>query len=313
MMMMSDSISGAITVSNGDNDNDHHQQQQRASKKRKIDQHTSIPIGGGNGDVVRNKLDKVVRWLADLLCEKKAPAAKILPGSGDNVFHITLMDITREFEPFLLQRQLLKDYDLILASETSRLVFGQTGFSVNLMLVVMPRETYAVNCPKPTAEAVHENYNNQQTVETKHSSVIASNSNDPTLLVLRTLEEYIGGYMGKQTPAGISTVIYYPKEQEGPLQALFHAFLKGSPEMRELDKNAVVSPQLRDGSFFRIAIKGWKTANFVHFNTLHGLFPFLVEGVVVSPKTDSVYVLVRHALLPCLSRAIGFSPSMLML
>jgi hypothetical protein len=305
MMMMSDSISGA-TTSTSSLDDDDQQQQQRASKKRKIDQHTSIPV-----DAVRTKVDKAVRELADLLCEKKSPAIKILPGSGDSVFHITLMDITREFEPVVLQRKLLNKYELIIASETSRVVFGQSGFSVTLILVVMPKETYAVNCPKPTAEAVYENH--AAVVETKQQKkTSATTTNDPALLVLQTLEEYICSYMGKQTPAGISTVIYYPKERAGPLQALLEAVMKG-PEMRELDKNATVSPRLRDGDLFRVAVKGWKTANFVHFWTLHGLFPFLVEGVVICPKEDNVYVFVRHALLPCLSRAIGFSPSMLML
>jgi hypothetical protein len=289
-------------------------QLQPATKKRKLDDFGGVletkeetTGGGGDEEEVRKKMDDVVRDLIGILCDKRDPGVAVYPAAGDCVYHITIKDVSREFDPLLIQERLLTKNKMILNSNQTRITFGQSGFTAVLLLVVMPIETYATNCPKPTLQAVTEtNDQKQQQQQQKTTTII-----DPALLVLRSLEEYAHSYLGNKTPVGITTTIYYPKDRSG-LFAPALDFIKG-PELQELSKDAVVAPRFsKRDDLFVLEIKGWSSASMIHFWTLRALFPFHVEYLLACPKQETVRVYVRHALLPDKDKAVH-SPLLLML
>lgn len=292
------------------------QQQQPATKKRKLDD-----FGGAvletkeeiaiDSDEVRKKMDDVVRDLIGILCDKRDPSVAVYPAAGDCVYHVTIKDVSREFDPLLIQERLLTKHRMIINSSQTRITFGQSGFTANLLLVVMPIETYSTNCPKPTTEAVIETFSatDQKATATTPTTVVI----DPALLVLRSLEEYAHSYLGKKTPVGITSTIYYPKDRSG-LFAPAIDFFKG-PELQELSKEAVVAPKFsKRDDLFVLEIKGWPSASMIHFWTFRALFPFHVEYLLVCPKQETVRVYVRHALLPDKDKAtVVHSPLLLMM
>jgi hypothetical protein len=258
-------------------------------------------------DGIKAKVDRLVATLYPLLCGKSAVFDKdsftLLRGVGENVWVVTFKNVKQDFNLLQIQSDLYDNWGFILDSRHTRVLFGQPDFSVHLILVLMPKESYDANKPKGTARLVFE-----QDLAKMCNAV--KNNGDPTLWVMHILGEYARNYLSGDTPKGITADFYYPQEKKGVMGLLMDAF-QGGPELKQLTKDMLQAPGLNADQRFTIVIKGWKNAALFHLRTFWVLYPCLVEQVVISPGHNAVFLSVRHALCPDFGKA--FNPSYLTL